>query len=735
MRLKEKSVRNALLGWVLLIGVILFLLGGIYTYQLISEQVYREFTLQSREAITHIQSSIKQGITEPAFEDVRQLALDSRTLELADAIAEENVGDPKRLNPELYQHLDAFVRTHKNTLGVGIGTTRGGYLEYPAFFSESGYDPRNRSWYKEAVLQQGEPYITGPYVRATGELTVAVAHSLLRGTVEKGVIVFGWDIQDLAKEVGKMKIGWSGYITVLSRDDKIVVYPGHSDWLLLTPREVGLQELMELDKNGHNFKRVKIEGSEQLIWSAVDQKTGWKVVAIIEEGEIEQRIVALLWPILVLYWLTLAFVLVLICFIVQKKVVVPINQIKEGAREIAAGNLAARVLVPERNEFGTLADTFNEMAGRLQANFTEIKLANQELSKREREFKSLVENVQDVILRIDKERRVVYINPVIALYVGFEAKEMTGLRLDEVGVPELFLQAINGILEDNIQGRVCTNRNVDFEVESVDKTMLYLQAEIIPEFDDMGRLETILTVIRNLTQQKMMEKQLLRLDRLNTIGEMAAGIAHEVRNPMTTVRGFLQMMAIKENDEKKLSFYELMIEELDRANGIITEFLSLAKNKPLCLKKDNLNDIIKAIAPLLKADAAVSSKSIELLLGDVPDLLIDEKEIRQLLINMARNAIEAMQEKGRLTIKTYCEADETVLEIKDEGCGITQEILDNIGMPFHTTKASGTGLGLAVCYSIAERHKAKINVATSAAGTSFFIRFKSPPDVAEGVSL
>ena len=91
---------------------------------------------------------------------------------------------------------------------------------------------------------------------------------------------------------------------------------------------------------------------------------------------------------------------------------------------------------------------------------------------------------------------------------------------------------------------------------------------------------------------------------------------------------------------------------------------------------------------------------------------------------MARNAIEAMDSKGTLTIRTYCEADETVLEVKDEGCGITQEILDNIGMPFHTTKPSGTGLGLAVCYSIAERHKATINVITGKKGTSFFVRFK-----------
>lgn len=723
MLLNERSVRTTLMGWVLLAGVMLFMVGGLYTYKVVREQVYREFTLQSKEAINHIHSRIKRGITEPAFDDVRQMAMDLRTYQLMQRIGAAGIADKTALEPELYQQLDAFVKSHKNTLGVGIGTKDGGYFEYPRFFSGPGYDPRDRFWYQEAVTHPGKPYITSPYVRATGELTVAVAQAVEHDGKLGGVVVFGWNIQELAKEVEVLKIGWSGYITVLSQDDKIVVYPRHTEWLLQTPQEIGMPDLMGLVSDSNDFKPIRIDGRQQLMWGVIDQETGWKVVAIIDAAEIEQQVFLVLWPILLVYCLTLVLVLALIFVIVERKVIVPINHLKQGALGIASGNLGARVEIAEPNEFGTLASTFNDMAVRLQDNFTAIKAANHELFKREREFKTLVENAQDIILRLDKDRRVVYVNPAISLYAPIAASELIGQRIEQSRIPKVFLQAVNEVLAESDSNDAAMSHPVDFEMTASDGGILYFQAYIIPEFDDDGELETVLSVIRNVTHQKMMEKQLLRLDRLNTIGEMAAGIAHEVRNPMTTVRGFLQMMAKKEDDPKNVSFYELMIEELDRANGIISEFLSLAKNKPVSLSRHDLNDIIKVITPLIQADAVVSDKYVKLVLGAIPELLLDEKEIRQLVINMARNGIEAMNNKGTLTIRTYCEADDVVLAIQDEGGGISKEILDNIGIPFHTTKASGTGLGLAVCYSIAERHHAKISVETSKRGTTFYIRF------------
>jgi signal transduction histidine kinase len=167
-----------------------------------------------------------------------------------------------------------------------------------------------------------------------------------------------------------------------------------------------------------------------------------------------------------------------------------------------------------------------------------------------------------------------------------------------------------------------------------------------------------------------------------------------------------------------------MLDELDRANAIITEFLSLAKNKLVDLKLHNLNDIILNIYPLLKSDALMQNKIILSHLNSIPKLKVDEKEIRQMILNLVRNGLEAMEEKKTLTIETFFKADEVILAIKDEGSGIPTEILDTIGMPFVTTKDTGTGLGLATCYSIASRNNATIKINTSENGTTFFIKFK-----------
>lgn len=244
-------------------------------------------------------------------------------------------------------------------------------------------------------------------------------------------------------------------------------------------------------------------------------------------------------------------------------------------------------------------------------------------------------------------------------------------------------------------------------------------------FSDIDGSPLVLNLGIEITEQKRLEKAMARLDRLNLIGEMAAGIGHEIRNPMTTVRGFLQMLGQKKDCSRYKEYFNLMIEEIDRANTIITEFLSLAKNKVIDLKKQNLNTIIEAISPLITADAIVNDKYVKVELGEVPDLLLDEKEIRQLTLNLARNGLEAMMPGQYLNIKTFTGEGQVILAVQDQGEGIEPEFYDKIGTPFFTTKEKGTGLGLAICYSIAARHNAVIDFETGQNGTAFYVRFKT----------
>lgn len=253
---------------------------------------------------------------------------------------------------------------------------------------------------------------------------------------------------------------------------------------------------------------------------------------------------------------------------------------------------------------------------------------------------------------------------------------------------------------------------------------------ILQPFSDADGTKLVIKTLYDITERKEAEQELLllqadmaRLERLNLVGQMAAGIAHEIRNPMTIVRGYLQLMGTKPEFQSHGSTFELMIEELDRANLIISEFLAFTKNPLTERKYQNINKILRRLYPLLEADALTQNKFIVFEEGDTPDILLNSNEISQLVLNLCRNGLEAMQADGTLTIHTYIEDKHVVFSVEDEGCGIKPEHLDKLGTPFFTTKEDGTGLGLATCYSIAGRHNATINIKSGSGGTIFFVRF------------
>ncbi|KAF0196042.1 MAG: PAS domain S-box [Bacillota bacterium] len=236
--------------------------------------------------------------------------------------------------------------------------------------------------------------------------------------------------------------------------------------------------------------------------------------------------------------------------------------------------------------------------------------------------------------------------------------------------------------------------------------------------------ESVGTIVMatDVTDKIHMESELARLDRLNLVGEMAASIAHEIRNPMTTVRGFLQILASKPELQTYRKFTDLMIEEIDRANGIITTYLSLSRTT-VTMRPCDIGTIIKRFAPVLNADALMRGMQIRYDVETTSPVNVNEAEIKQLLANLVKNALESMA-PGRIVTIKLCEYNSAIrLEVADQGCGIAAELLPKLGTPFLTTKDNGTGLGLAVCYRIAERHGARLSVETSPAGSVFIIDF------------
>lgn len=243
-------------------------------------------------------------------------------------------------------------------------------------------------------------------------------------------------------------------------------------------------------------------------------------------------------------------------------------------------------------------------------------------------------------------------------------------------------------------------------------------------------LQTVQSLKQNLKDEyeakQRLEQDLARLDRLHTVGEMAAAMAHEIRNPMTVVMGYTQMMAQQAQGEERESFH-IIIEELRNVNQILEDFLSISREREMAREFHQLNDVLQSVYPLIYAECVATGINLEMRLSEgLPPLRMDSREVRQLVLNLIRNAVEAMGDNGTITISTSSgEEDRCVcLSIRDNGPGIPQEILPKIFDPFYTTKERGTGLGLSICKSIVDRHEGTISVESAEGrGTSFVICF------------
>lgn len=335
-------------------------------------------------------------------------------------------------------------------------------------------------------------------------------------------------------------------------------------------------------------------------------------------------------------------------------------------------------------------------------------------------FAPVVENSKDVVLRLARDSRHLYANAAIAV-MGVEAADAVGKTWAKMG----FSREICQLWTSNLQAVFASGTERLFETGFVTSKgdAVYFSVQLLPEFDICGEVVSALWIARDVSNERKLEQEMARLARLNLVGQTAAAIGHEIRNPMTTVRGLLQLLNEKETGEKNKEYYMIMLEELDRANAIISEYLGLAKKKPTLLSEGNINDIIRSLYPLMQATAVEGNKQLDLILGDIGQIMLDQDEIRQVILNLVKNALEATPEKGHVTIKTGEDDGQAIVMIEDQGTGIAPHLLDKLGTPFFTTKEKGVGLGLAVCYSIAKRHKAKIEVRSSDHGTSFSLRF------------
>ena len=254
------------------------------------------------------------------------------------------------------------------------------------------------------------------------------------------------------------------------------------------------------------------------------------------------------------------------------------------------------------------------------------------------------------------------------------------------------------------------NHEFDYRRRSGD--VLPLLLTVTPIRDEAGTRSGAVVVIRDMRTIKQLEAQVRRTEKLAAIGRLAAGVAHEIRNPLSSIRGFAYLLGRRHAAQTpEREYADVMVREIDRINHVVTDLLNFARPMTLELETVGVGDLVDHVVSLVSADAASQGIDIQVdVAADVPPFHLDPNQTTQALLNLMLNAIKALETGGMITIHaSVCHDGEAVcIQVEDNGPGIAPEFQDKIFEPFYTTHRQGTGLGLAMVRKIAEHHAGEI---------------------------
>jgi two-component system, sporulation sensor kinase E len=326
------------------------------------------------------------------------------------------------------------------------------------------------------------------------------------------------------------------------------------------------------------------------------------------------------------------------------------------------------------------------------------------LEESKQQYKSLFEYSPDIVYMFDLEGFVTNVNKQFEAITGYMPKELIGKHFTFL-LPDHYhsdaLKYLSKVISDKIP------QMDELEIQHRNGEPIILQCTSLPIIVD-GIMTGIIGYGKNVTSLRLAEERLRRTEKLTVVGELSASVAHEIRNPLTSLKGFVQILQVE--DPKHQFYYQIMHDELNRINHIVSELLLLAKPQKMKFLSADLQKILNDVLSLLNTEASLNDIQIDFS-SSIRELWIEcePNQLKQLFINIIKNAMEASCKGGVITISLE-ELDNTLASVKviDKGCGISKERLERIGEPFYSSKEKGTGLGLTVSFKIVQSHNGSI---------------------------
>jgi PAS domain S-box-containing protein len=321
-------------------------------------------------------------------------------------------------------------------------------------------------------------------------------------------------------------------------------------------------------------------------------------------------------------------------------------------------------------------------------------------------YKQLIDSLPESVI-IHQDHRIVYVNKATVCMIGATSKEdLIGKSILDYIDPEYEERILERVKQVKKEKRPLNS--IEHRIKRVDGSMFFFEVSSL--YIVFGEKEAVLSIGKDITIRKVKTEQLLqKSEKLAMVGQLAAGIAHEIRNPLTSIQGFIHLL--KSNNVKE-EYFDIVFSEIERINSIVSEFLVLAKPSVATFVEQDVKVLIKDVVTLINTQSILNNVQIFVEFdSDLPMVSCEKNQLKQVFLNLLKNSIEAMPKGGNIDVKVKEKEEGKIsIQIIDQGIGIPKERLPTLGEPFYTTKEKGTGLGLMTCYKIIEGHNGKLTI-------------------------
>lgn len=326
---------------------------------------------------------------------------------------------------------------------------------------------------------------------------------------------------------------------------------------------------------------------------------------------------------------------------------------------------------------------------------------------RDFDIKNLFESLPTGLILCDREQVIIKASP--------EARKLLGQDIESKHVEKVFKNAEKGVFD-----KVLSGEKIERLVFELDDTIIGFSAR--PVFDDEDNIVGASIILRDITKIREMEEELRRKDRLAALGEMVAGLAHEIRNPLASIKAGIESLSLnKSGSAKDSKFKSIVLHEITRLERIVNDMVLYAGKKSLEKTKVNLRGLVGETLLMFSQEIAEKNIQVQKNLKGNLSCYVDRDKIVTVLNNLFLNAMEAIGEDGTIEINMRRGKKSIIIQVKDDGGGIPEDVLSKLFIPFFTTKSNGTGLGLSIVNRIIQHHQGSIKASNEGKGACFTI--------------